>query len=97
MFTVKQETYNCEGVWTDISHVTACYAPGEFGPKVLTCVYGLFKDGGEVRFDAGPNPQTIYVMNANGSTVSRYNLHDTNAVSPIGLQAGPDPMSQKAA
>lgn len=73
MFTVKQETENHEMIWTDIEVVTASRSENVSGGGSIDTVFARPK-AGEIRFDASPGKHLIYVMNAAGATVARYNL-----------------------
>jgi hypothetical protein len=70
MFTVKQIANGHEKMWPRINCVDAFH--DVFGK--VTHITALFADGGTLEFANGEREQCVYVMNDNGSTVSRYLL-----------------------
>lgn len=70
MFTVKQIANGHEKMWPRISCVDAFHSD----TGKVTHVTALFADGGTLEFANGEREQSVYVMNENGSTVSRYFL-----------------------
>jgi len=67
MFSVKQVTDCWEMIWPDIDIVTA---HGECGVSSVSAKGKMI----DLSFDISSKRNEIYVMNENGSTVSKYNL-----------------------